>query len=290
MTARRAIVLGVLIAFAAPLTACGGSSKKSSGATTRPKVTVEARDFSFVVPEQLPSGWVDITVHNTGAQVHQITFVKLGSLSFDKFKKAASKNNFKSIPADTVFAGGPTNAPPGGTTFAVVHLEPGTYAVVCFIPDPTDGMSHVSKGMIAQVEVAPAVYSVEAPPYAQPGNKIELSDFAFNVDAGFSGQGSVAITNVGSQVHEAAIYRIADGKTLADVKNFLFPPKGSPPPAGAPPFTPASGVAALGPKQTVVIPFFGTASRLALVCFLPDPTKNNRLHALEGMIKELTIS
>jgi hypothetical protein len=38
------------------------------------------------------------------------------------------------------------------------------------------------------------------------------------------------------------------------------------------------------------VAFFVTPGHYALVCFFPDPTKNNTPHALEGMIKEVTIS
>src|SRR6266480_7971030 len=104
VTARRSIALAMLVGLAVALAACGGS-KKSSGPTARPQVTVEARDFSFAVPEQLPSGWVDVTLHNTGAQVHQIAFVKLGSPSFAQLMTSTSRNNINNAPPHAVLPG-----------------------------------------------------------------------------------------------------------------------------------------------------------------------------------------
>jgi hypothetical protein len=126
-------------------------------------VTIEARDFAFVLPDQMPAGWVDVSLLNASDQDHQIAFVKLGSLSFAKFKRAASTLNFKGLPADTVFVGGPNGVAPLQKLTVTVHLEPGTYGVVCFLPDPKDGKSHAAKGMVGQVEVTPNIFTVEEP-------------------------------------------------------------------------------------------------------------------------------
>jgi hypothetical protein len=46
----------------------------------------------------------------------------------------------------------------------------------------------------------------------------------------------------------------------------------------------------LGPRQTAYEPLILATGKYAFVCFLPDPAKKNTPHALEGMIKEITIS
>jgi hypothetical protein len=270
------------------LAGCGGSKKKVA-VKTRPQVTIEARNFQFVLPDQMPAGWVDVSLLNASDQDHQIAFVKLGSLSFAKFKRAMTTMNFKGLPADTVFVGGPNGVAPLAKLTVTVHLEPGTYGVVCFLPDPKDGKSHAAKGMVGQVEVTPNIFTVEEPPDAS-GGKIDMTEFDFLVDPAFKGVGTVAFNNVGTQVHETAIFKIAEGKTLADVKKFLFVAPGKKPPAGPPPFTSIGGVVGVGPRQTAYEPLILATGKYALVCFFPDPTKKNTPHALEGMIKEITIS
>ncbi len=291
MLARRAIGMATLAVLAiVALGACGGDKKKVEPAKARPGVTIEAvKGFKFSLPEQMPSGWVDVTLRNNTGQIHQLGFVKLGSLSYDDFKKAAASTDLSNLPDDTVFVGGPNNVLPLQSITTTIHLEPGTYGVVCFIPDPKDGKSHASKGMVGKVDVTPSVYTVETPPTAD-GAKIDLTEFDFLVDSGFKGVGTVSITNVGKQVHELVIYKIADGKTLADVKKFLFVPPGAKPPAGKPPFTAVGGVTGVSPKQTAYAPMILAPGKYALVCFLPDPAKDNQPHALEGMIKEITIT
>lgn len=36
---------------------------------------------------------------------------------------------------------------PGGKMWTTVTLEPGDYTLVCFLPDPTTGKTHVKLGM-----------------------------------------------------------------------------------------------------------------------------------------------
>ena len=37
---------------------------------------------------------------------------------------------------------------PGGRGWTTLDLQPGEYALICFVPDPADGVPHVAKGML----------------------------------------------------------------------------------------------------------------------------------------------
>ena len=276
------------------LAACGSSSKSSSGsastttpAKTRPHVTIEAFDYGFKLPAQMPAGWVDVTLHNTGKQGHQIAFAKLGATTLAAFKTAAGATDVKAL-KNVQFVGGPNNAEPGASVTATIHLEPGEYGVACFIP-ADDGKSHAAHGMVGKVNVVQTADSVEEPPTVD-GGSVSLSEFTFIPDASFTGTGTVEIKNVGTQVHEMIIVKEAEGKTFDQVKGFFLTPPGSPPPAGPPPFTSAGGIVGLGPGQTMYQQMALTPGTYVLVCFFPDPTKGDQPHALEGMIKEITVS
>jgi hypothetical protein len=279
------------------LAGCGSSSKSGSSGTTsptapaakaRPHVTIEARDFAYDLPASMPAGWVDVTLHNSGKTGHQIAFSKLGTTSFAAFRTAAITTDVKKL-ADVQFVGGPNNADPGGSVTATIHLEPGTYGVACYIPADSDGKTHAEHGMIGQVTVTQSPDSVEdAPPV--DGGTITLSEFTFQTDASFTGSGTVAIKNVGTQLHEAIIVKEADGATLDKVKGFFLAAPGTPPPAGPPPFTSAGGIVGLGAGQTMYQTMALTPGKYVLLCFFPDPTKGNQPHAVEGMVKEITIS
>jgi hypothetical protein len=278
------------------LAACGSSSKSSSGgsgattttpAKTRPHVTIDAYDYGFKLPAQMPAGWVDVTLHNTGKQGHQIAFAKLGSTTLAAFKTAAGATNVKAL-KNVQFVGGPNNAEPGESVTATIHLEPGEYGVACFIP-AADGKAHAAHGMVGKVDVVQTADSVETAPTVD-GGSIDLSEFTFLPDASFKGTGNVEIKNVGTQVHELIIVKEASGRSLADVKAFFLTPPGTPPPAGPPPFTSAGGIVGLGPGQTMYQQMALTPGKYVFACFFPDPTKGDIPHALEGMLKEFTVS
>jgi uncharacterized cupredoxin-like copper-binding protein len=272
--------------------ASGGDSANSAG-TSRPHVTIDATEYAFTLPAQIPAGWVDVTLHNSGKVGHQIAFAKLGSVSFAAFKTAASTTDIKAL-SGVRFVGGPNDVDPGSSVTAVVHFDPGAYGVACFIPDDKDGKPHAEHGMVGQVDVVQTAASVDDAPTVD-GGSITLSEFTFLPDASFTGTGTVEIKNVGTQVHELIVVKEAPGKTLTDVKSFFLAPPGTPPfgtslPAGPPPFTSAGGIVGLGPNQTVYQTMALTPGKYVLLCLFPDPTKNNTPHALEGMIKEITIA
>ncbi len=181
------------------------------------------------------------------------------------------------------FVGGPNNVDPGGSVTATVHLEPGTYGVACFIPAAGDGKPHAEHGMVGQVNVVETAASVEEAPSVD-GGSISLSEFTFLPDASFTGTGTVAIKNVGTQVHELIIVKEAPGATLDQVRGFFLQP------GGPPPFTVAGGIVGLGPHETMYQKMALTPGRYVLLCFFPDPTKGDLPHALEGMVKEITVS
>jgi len=74
------------------------------------------------------------------------------------------------------------------------------------------------------------------------------------------------------------------------VKKYFLTPPGTPPPPGPPPATAAGGIVGLGPKQTMYQTMTLAPGHYVLACFFPDPTKGNIPHALEGMLKEITVS
>jgi uncharacterized cupredoxin-like copper-binding protein len=289
----RALAVVAAVTLLAACGSSGGSSANDSGstttkaATTLPKVTIEAADFSFTAPATMPSGYVDVTVKNTGKEGHQVQFVKLGDgVTYDQFKTAASTTDIAALGTST-FVGGPNGADPGESTSAIIKLDPGEYALACFIPG-SDGQPHAAHGMTATVKVEKTGDSVETAPATK--GTITLGDFVFEPPADFNGNGMYEVTNKGNEVHELALFKIADGKTLDDVKGFILTPPGTPPPAGPPPFTEVGGTVGLSPGQSAWLDLELAAGQYAMFCFFPDPSKGNEPHALEGMIKAFTVT
>ena len=112
--------------------------------------------------------------------------------------------------------------------------------------------------------------SVETAPATK--GTIVLGDFVFEPPADFNGNGTYAVENQGNEVHELAMFKIADGKTLDDVKAFILTPPGTPPPAGPPPFTEVGGTVGLSSEPDRVV---GPEARrrVSTRCSASSPTR-----------------
>src|SRR5262252_8657752 len=87
----------LLLALAAIVAACGGSATTNpSGTPTAsqsiPKITITTKDYAFDMPESIATGYVDVTVVNTGTEEHQAQLVRLNNgVTLDQFKEALKK-------------------------------------------------------------------------------------------------------------------------------------------------------------------------------------------------------
>jgi hypothetical protein len=246
-----------------------------------------ADQYSFnLSAASVPSGPVAITLINQGAQEHQATLVRLKDTEFSAFSQAVAANGAEAALAGGTALSGPNAVAPGQSGEVTALLTPGDYALVCLIPGPPDGKSHAEHGMIAALTAEQPIGATSLP--AAPNGTIAMGpndQMAFAMPPGFNGRGTYAVTNQGTQLHEAAFYKLADGKTQADVVNF-FESGGS----GAPPVTGAGGVTALAPGGTVTTQLNLVSGSYVVMCFLPDPNNGFTPHFLEGMITTVNIS
>lgn len=114
-------------------------------------VPVTGLDFAFKgIPAEVPAGPVAFEFTNEGDAAHEMVIIALAEgADLDKLLASEAKPS-----EDEAREVGGTFAPPGkGGVYANVELEPGTYAVVCFIPGP-EGKSHHELGMKTTFTVA----------------------------------------------------------------------------------------------------------------------------------------
>lgn len=111
------------------------------------------KDFSYVLPSTLSAGSLTLKVTNEGHQPHEMTLIKLAPgkslqdvLAFLRTSTPAGLPPF-------AYAGGITGLAPGSSAWLKLDLQPGNYAALCFIPDPTTGQPHVMLGMITALTV-----------------------------------------------------------------------------------------------------------------------------------------
>ncbi len=142
------------------------------------KVEVTAADFAFLAPDTIPSGWITFELNNTKAiHVHEISISKLPAGigypeymekfvgSWEKILKelqdgeiersGISEREEELLPpwADRVkYICSRGLVSPGRTASKTVFLEPGQYALECWVKTE-DGAIHISKGMTSPLTV-----------------------------------------------------------------------------------------------------------------------------------------
>lgn len=95
----------------------------------------------------------------------------------------------------------------------------------------------------------------------------------------------IDFNNPGAEGHQAALLKIADGKTLDDVKASLASEAA---PSGPPPWSVGGGTTALEPGASVKVTQPLPSGTYAFVCFVPGP--DGVPHFAKGMAKTITIT
>jgi hypothetical protein len=103
-----------------------------------------------LTPTDVKGSDLVVTVQNTGKETHEFLALKLGSgASLDQLVRPTSDT----FPADIQVIGQETVAPGETRTLVLVDLAPGTYTVVCLLPD-ADGVPHLALGETATCKVS----------------------------------------------------------------------------------------------------------------------------------------
>lgn len=270
---------------AATDTAGASATATAAAAPAANVVHVVAKDFSFEAPAQIPAGLTTLHMMNEGKEVHQVQIIKLTEgKTFDDFS-AAMKAMKPGAPPPSwiVLAGGPNAGPPGGAAAATSTLEPGNYALVCFIPS-TDGVPHAMKGMTRGLVVTP---STAAPaPEPTPTTTLTLADYKFVFSTPLkSGENIVRVENSADQPHEIVLFKLAPGKTIKDLQAWLPVSDRDPNVPGMP----SGGVVGLEKGQHAFFTANLDAGDYVLVCFLPD-AKDQQPHFVHGMVQAVKIT
>ena len=149
----------------------------SGGSTSAPTAedTVVLKDFSFQLPGTVKPGMHTWNIVNHGPQVHEMTLVKLnpGKTLADALQAGPSG------PPAFRTMGGMQALNPGKSGWITANFQPGTYAVVCYVPDQRTGKPHAQLGMAAQFTVAGTGTSGSSPlPETGAGTQAPLMLFA----------------------------------------------------------------------------------------------------------------
>lgn len=243
------------------------------------EVTIRAHDMAFTAPAEIPAGRVTIRFINDGPQLHHVQLLKFGEgKTLADFGPALKSGTW---PAWATEVGGPNIGEPAGSV-GTLDLEPGNYALVCFIDTP-DHVPHIMKGMAQPLVVTPSTAPAPAP--LPPADlTVTLEDYTFTFsDSITPGRKDVDVVVHGNQPHEIVIARFEAGQSLEGLMKWGATYEG-PLPA-----TPVGGTTAIAPggKQRMTVDF--KPGNYVLLCFVPD-RGDQKPHIVHGMVKTFTVS
>ncbi|MEP7066686.1 MAG: hypothetical protein ABI889_11675 [Gemmatimonadota bacterium] len=262
-------------------TASASDSTKQSSVAAKPhQMTVVATDYKFDAPDQVPSGMMTIHLIDNGSELHHVAFIKLNDGKTVADVEQAVKTQGP-LPSWAVDHGGVNPSHPGGGMSTTTQmLEPGNYAMLCFIPS-ADGTPHFAKGMVRPLTVTASTDASAAAPTEDI--VLTLSDYTFATSKPITaGRHTIKIENAGSQSHELLLARLAPGKKAEDV------PAWAEHMVGPPPAEPIGGVPAMAKGGTAYMTADFTPGDYAMVCFIPD-AKDGKPHFTHGMVKQIHV-
>ena len=117
-----------------------------------PTVTMTLTDYAFELDKPLTAGQHTIRVVNEAAtQSHEVLIARLapGKTAHDLLAWVEKMDG----PPPGMPLGGTVGLAKGVENLIPVNLEPGEYALLCFLPDHKDGKPHVAHGMFRQITV-----------------------------------------------------------------------------------------------------------------------------------------
>jgi hypothetical protein len=122
-----------------------------AAAPPKPDVTVAMSDYTFDLSGPLTSGHRVFLVRGLPGQPHELELFRLtrGKTATDMVNWV---RNMKGPPPGQPL-GGAAPVAAGTPVYFSVDLTPGTYVMVCFMPDATDGKPHFVHGMSKTIEV-----------------------------------------------------------------------------------------------------------------------------------------
>lgn len=287
MTWTKVRAAGYVAAAAVMAAACGRAqaepAREAQAQAAPPHVvTVVAREFAFQAPDEVPAGLVTFQLQNRGQALHHMAIMRLdeGKTLQDLF--AAMQSGGGAMPAWAHEVGGPNAPDPGSDSNATLWMEPGNYALLCFVDIP-DHVPHMMKGMAKALRVTPAL--VPAAEHSITGDvTMTLNDYSFTLSTPITrGQHTIRVMNPNAaQSHEVELVKLARGKTVQDLLAWINNPQG-PPPGNA-----IGGIAGLEHGGVASFSYDFGPGEYGFLCFLPGP--DGQPHFMHGMMQQFTVS
>lgn len=229
--------------------------------------------YSFRGPANATSGWNVFTL-NGANEFHIMPMFYIGNRTLDDALQALAGDGPPEWATPAGAVGGVTRGENGSVA---LDLEPGNYFYFC----PIHG--HMFQGMMGILNVTQADEEAE-PPTADA--RIELVDYNFTLPGELGAQTKVIeVVNVGSEPHEAPLFRLHGNATVMDFLHAVEDPNATGPPPGAV----MGGVNVIAPGQTAyILVDLEAGARYGMACFAESESHGGAAHLELGMVKEFT--
>lgn len=260
----------VALSFGLAITATACSDDATT-ASERPVVEFTADDTTLTGPTEVPSGFVDVRIKSTGTIGHHLFFARLNDdVTFDEAMTAPDEEFFSNV----TLHGGNGSVAAGTEVSMSLELKPGNYFA---LDNPQN-----DNPTTAQFTVSKSGSGGREP---QAKGTVKLGpNMALTVPNGFDAKGVWEFVNDDPQeTHEAALVKLAPGKTVADIVEWAKAFEGPPPFDGE-----YGAMGALGPKQRAWITLQpGDPGDYALICLIPG--EEGKPHLLKGMARAVSV-
>lgn len=116
--------------------------------------TVTLSEFKIAMPNSLQAGTTTFKVQNIGGEGHLALFLHLApGKTLQDAVNFVESNGPPSGPPPVDWAGGVDALSPQQVGYTTIDLQPGKYAVICPMFDPSSGKSHAMLGMTKEITV-----------------------------------------------------------------------------------------------------------------------------------------
>jgi hypothetical protein len=184
---------------------CSRKAQQQSGVPFR----IIASDAGFQAPDAVPIGMRHIIFENRGPAIHEAMLVKLPRGMAAQDYRTAVKNG-SLFPKGALDYSGPGLMSPGEMTEMWVRLDPGEYVLICW--------NHSKSTPVHPFSVRYPIVDDEPPAHDVV---LRLLDYRFELQGTLhKGAQVIRVETVGPSMHEADIFRLHSGKTVADLKRW----------------------------------------------------------------------
>jgi hypothetical protein len=242
---------------------------------------IVATDSGFLAATAVAAGIRHITFENRGTQIHEAMIVKLpAGMTANSYVQAF--NAGIDFPKGALDYSGPGLTSPGESTELWLQLDPGRYMLMCF------NTGHPRAEQVHEFGVQPPAVNDPVP---TEDVVLRLKDYRFQLTGKLrSGLRVIRIETPGPAMHEADLFRLPEGATVADLNRWYREGSG-----GAPARALGGALDHHDIRRIVWVRRRFSPGRYALHCAMPANVGatgkgSNLTHADLGMVSIIDIS